>query len=244
MANQTNLTGEVTIAAQGIYSESSAQLHDLGALVHSNDGRAFRYAKVGASALVAGKLYQGAAEDTSNQQSLTVAVNSIGDTAVTTTTTVTLAADLLAQGFLTVISATLGAGFQYKIKGNTAATTAVTTFTLADPIVVATTGTVIVDVRKNPYDQVVITPAGSATASPVGAAVYNITNAYFGWLQTHGPATLLCSTAVTIGNNVMPLYATAAGAVSAAVDGVKSSIGYALQGIATTDYGQIFLTID
>ena len=49
---------------------------------------------------------------------------------------------------------------------------------------------------------------------------------------------------VTIGNNVMPLYATAAGAVSASVDGVKSSIGYALQGIATTDYGQIFLTID
>ena len=40
------------------------------------------------------------------------------------------------------------------------------------------------------------------------------------------------------------LYATAAGAVSAAVDGVKSSIGYALQGIATTDYGQVFLTID
>lgn len=244
MTNATQLTGPVAVVAQSLFSESSSQLHGLGELIHSNDGRAYRYAKVGGTSLVAGKLYQGAAEDTTNQQSLTVAVNSIGDTSVVTTTTVTLAADLLAQGFLTVISATAGAGFQYKIKGNTAATTAVTTFTLADPIIVATTGTVIVDVRKNPYDLVVITPAGSATASPVGAAVYNVTNAYFGWLQTHGPATLLCSTAVTIGNNVMPLYATAAGAVSASVDGVKSSIGYALQGIATTDYGQIFLTID
>lgn len=241
---RSQLTGAVVAAAQGIFSESSSQLHDIGALVYTNDGRGFRYTKVGATSLVAGKLYQGAAEDATNQEAITVAVNSIGDTAVVSTSTVTLAANLLAGGFMTVVSATLGAGFTYKIKGNTAATTAVTTFTLADPIVVATTGTVIVDVRKNPYDLVVITPAGALTNTAVGVAVYNVTNGYFGWVQTHGPVSVLCSTTITVGDSVIPIGATAAGAVTVATNGVKAPIGYALGAISTTDYGLVFLTID
>jgi hypothetical protein len=244
MTNASQLTGPVAVAAQGIYSESSTALHRLGELIHSNDGRAFRYTKVGVTALAAGKIYEAAAEDTSNQQDLTCAANAVGDLSVVTTTTVTLAANLLAEGFLTVTSASTGAGFTYKITGNTVAAGAVTTFTLADPIVVATTGTVKVDVKKNPYDAVIITPAGTATSAPVGVAVYNVTAAYYGWLQTHGPASILCSTTITVGNNIMPLFATAAGAASAAVDGVKSSIGYALTGIATTEYGLVYLTID
>ena len=243
--SQTQLTGTgPQVVAQGIFSESSVQLHALGELAHSNDGRAYRYTKVGATALVAGKLYQGAAEDTSNQENLTVATNSIGDTSVVTTTTVTLAANLMAGGLLTVTAATLGAGFTYKIKGNTAATGAVTTFTLEDPIVVATTGTVTVDVKKNPYDQVVITPAGSATTCCVGVAVHNVTNAYFGWLQTHGPASVLCSTTITVGDSVIPINATAAGAATVATNGVKAPIGYAMTGIATTEYGLVYFTID
>ncbi len=244
MSNQSQLTGSVQIAAQGIFSESSSQLHNLGALVHSNDGRSFRYTKVGVTALVAGKLYQGPAEDTSNQENLSVAVNSIGDLSVVTTTTVTLAVNLLAEGLLTVTAATTGAGFQYKIKGNTVAAGAVTTFSLSDPIVVATTGSVTIDVKKNPYDQVIVTPAGSATTCAVGAAVHNVTAAYFGWLQTHGAASLLCSTTITVGDSVIPINATAAGAVTVATNGVKAPVGYAMTGIATTEYGAGFLTID
>lgn len=244
MTNATQLTGPVLAAAQGIFSESSAALHQVGAYIETASGRGFRYTKVGATALVAGKLYQAAAEDTTNQQSLTCAVNSIGDTSVVTTTTVTLAVNLLAGGLLTVISASTGAGFGYKIKGNTVAAGVVTTFTLEDPIIVATTGTVIVDVAPNPYNGVVITPAGSATSAAVGASVYNVTALYYGWLQTHGPAPILCSTTITVGNSVTPINATAAGAATVATNGVKAPIGYALTGIATTDYGPIFLTIN
>ncbi len=240
----TQLSGPTTTYAQGIFSESSTQLHVIGEKASTNDGRIFRYAKVGATALVAGKLYQGPAEDTSNQENLSVAVNAAGDTSVVTTTTVTLAKDLIAGGLLTVTAATTGAGFTYKIKGNSAATAAVTTFTLEDPIVVATTGSVTIDVKKNPYDQVIITPAGSATTNAVGVAVFNITAAYFGWLQTHGPASVLCSTTITVGDSVIPINATAAGAVTVATNGVKAPIGYAMTGIATTEYGQVFLTID
>jgi hypothetical protein len=132
----------------------------------------------------------------------------------------------------------------YRIKSHPAATAAVVTITLDDPIAVATTGTVKIDMHPNPYDGVIITPAGSATSCPVGVATHVITNAYYGWLATHGPAPVLSSTAMTVGNNVMPLFATAAGAGTAAIDGVKSSIGYALTGIATTDVGIVYLTID
>lgn len=244
MANSTQLTGDNVVVAQGVFSESSTQLHPVGSSVMTNDGRTYRYTKVGVTALVAGKLYQGPAEDTSNQENLSVAVNSAGDLSVVTTTTVTLAVNLMAGGLLTVTAATTGAGFTYKILGNTVAAGAVTTFTLGDPIVVATTGAVTVDVKKNPYDQVIITPAGSATTNCVGVAVYNVSAASFGWLQTHGPASVLCSTTITVGDSIIPINATAAGAATVATNGVKAPIGYAMTGIATTEYGLAFFTID
>lgn len=241
MASQ--LTGDVVVAAQGIYSESSTALHPVGVGIATNDGRRFRYVKAGATALVAGKLQQASAEDTTNHQNLTAAVNSVGDTTVTTTTTVTLTKDFLAGGFLTIESATTGAGFTYKIKGNTAATAAVTTITLEDPIVVATTGTVNIDVSKNPYDGVVVAPT-TATSIAVGFGVYNITAAYFGWICTYGPTTALAQGTVVVGDDLVPAETTNAGSVVSRADASLSmTVGHAITGIASTDYGLVFANI-
>src|SRR3990167_334694 len=222
---QTTFSGTPQIIGQDVFKTSATQLHDLGAYAETQDGRGFRYCEVGATATVAGRIYEAAAEDTTNFQNLTAAVNSVGDTTVTTTTTVTLTANQLAGGYLVIVSATLGSGRIYRIKSHPAATAAVVTITLDDPIAVATTGTVKIDMHPNPYNGVVVTPAGSATSCPVGVATHVITANQYGWLATHGPAPVLSSTAITVGNNVMPLFATAAGAGSAAVDGIKSSIG-------------------
>lgn len=243
MNSQLTGTGPVSVA-QAIHSESSTQLHNLGELVHSNDGRMFRYAKVGGTALAAGKLYQSRAEDTSNFQDLTCAVNSVGDTSITTTSTVTLTVNQLAGGFLTVASATTGAGFTYRIKSHAAATGAVVTFNLEDPIVVATTGTVKVDAHPNPYDAVIIAPT-TASSGNAGFAVYNVTAAYFGWLCTHGPTAALAQGTIVVGDNVCPAESTNAGAVGPKADATLSQVvGTALTGIASTDYGVIFAQID
>ncbi len=242
----TQLTGTgPQVVAQALYVDSADRLHNLGELVHSNDGRMFRYCKVGSStALVAGSLYQAPAEDTTNQQNLVAAVNSIGDVNVVTTSTVTLAKDLLAGGFLSVESATLGAGFTYKIKGNTVASAAVVTFELEDPIVVATTGTVNIDVSKNPYDSVVIAPT-TETSAPVGWAMANVTLSQFGWLCTHGPVTALAQGTVTVGDDVVVAGASNAGAVAPASSSTLSgTVGYALTGVASTDFGLVYATID
>jgi len=240
----SQLTGAVVVAAQGIHSESSTQLHGIGEMVHSNDGRKFRYCKVGGTSLAAGKLYQSRAEDTTNFQNLTCAVSSAAATSITTTTTVTLTANQLAGGFLTVTAATTGAGFTYKIKSHAAASGAVVTFNLEDPVVVATTGTVTVDAHPNPYDAVIIAPT-TATSGNAGFAVYNVTNAYFGWLCTHGPTSALAQGTIVVGDNVCPAESTNAGAIGPKADATLSQVvGTALTGIASTEYGVIFASID
>lgn len=239
----TLLTGTgPQLVAQKLHSESSVQLHDLGAAVHTNDGRILRYCQAGATALVMGKLQQASAEDTSNMQALTITNAAAGDTSITTTTTVTLAKDLLAGGLLTVESATTGAGQLLKIKGNTAATAAAVTFTLEDPVVVATTGTALIDVVPNQMKSVVVNPT-TATSNPVGVAVFNVTAAYFGWLGVAGPFSVLMN-----GTGVVGTAQDASNAVAGAVEphpeaGVQAPVGTLITGVADTDYGMIKLDL-
>ena len=241
MASQ--LTGPVIVAAQGIYSDSSLQLHGLGERVESNDGRAFRYCKVGVTALVPGKLYQSPAEDTTNFQQLTVTAPSAAATSVVTTTTVTLSANDLAEGFMCIVSATTNAGQVFKIKSHAAAAAAVATFNLEDPVMYAPTGTVVIDCHPNPYKNVIVAPT-TESSSPVGAALYKVTAAQYGWLQVFGPCPLVAVGAITVGDEVITAGATTTGGVSVAGSAtISSPVGYALTGIADTAYGLVFLQI-
>ena len=244
MSNQSQLTGPVVIAAQGIREESSSALHSIGAYVETNDGRGFRYAKVGAVATVAGKVYQGPAEDTTNQNpsgGLSVAAAAIGATEVVTTSTVTLAADLLAGGFLAVV-VTPGAGYTYRIQGNTVASAAVVTFTLDDPLEVALTTSSKVIVAQNPYNGVLIEP-GTPTAKIVGVAPTIITAAYFGWLQTRGPASVLFTGTGAAGKVVGSLTGGTSGSMAPAI--AATNIGGEHMGTGITgEYALVYLNID
>lgn len=240
---RTQLTGALTVAAQGVFSESSTALHNIGEFIHSNDGRGFRYCHVGGTALVGGKLYQASAEDTTNHQAVTVATNSIGDTTVTTTDSITISVNEFANGFMSIQEATTGAGFTYKIKSNTAASGAVATFVLDDPISVATTGTTKIDVNINPYKDIIIGPQ-TETSSAVGFAVHNVTEAYYGWLCVMGPTTALAQGTVTVGDDIVAAGSTADGTVApASASTLSARLGYAVTGIATTEYGLVYAQI-
>jgi len=244
MSNQSALIGTPAVTvAQGIYSESETALHNIGTLVHTSDGRAFRYCKVGATALVPGKLYQAPAEDTTNYQGLTVTTPTAGDTSIVTTSTPTLAVNVLAGGFLTIVSATTNAGQIMRIAGNTVAAAAVTTITLDDPVPYTPTGTVVIDCHPNPYNGVIVAPT-TETSSAVGAALYKVTALYHGWLQVTGPTSLLAVGTITVGDDVVVAGATAAGGVSvASASTLSGTVGYALTGIADTAYGLVHLCI-
>lgn len=242
----STIKANLLVSPQDIFTSSSTQGTDLGALATSGDGRYFRYFLNGGVTTVIGKVYQGPAEDATNQSpagGLSVAAAALGATSVTTTTTVTLAANLLAGGFLSVaIGPNVGAN--YKIRGNTAATTAVTTFTLEDPIygTAWTTSTKIV-VHKNPYDSCVVAPT-TLTAAPVGVSQFAVTNAQYGWLQTHGPAScLVTGTLATAGLAVGVLVGGTAGSLAPCIAGTPV-LGYTMGISATTEYDAVFLQID
>lgn len=240
----TQITGPVQIAGQAIHSSSSTAVHRVGEYVMTNDGRGFRYSKNGAVAMAVGRIYQAKAEDTSNEQEVTITNAAIGDTTIVSTDTVTLAADLLAGGYLLVSEGTLGTGQVYLLKGNTAASAAVVTFNLEEPVRVATTGTCKVDVKVNPYMSVVVAPT-TQTSAVVGAAVHAVAVTEFGWLQTHGVCGILAQGTVVVGDGLVPANTTTAGTVVSRADAsLEASVGYALHGAASTDFALSFLTID
>lgn len=240
----SQLSGGTQIAGQQLFSASSVPQHVLGELVHTADGRMFRYCKVGASAdLVPGRVYSASAEDTSNLQDLTCAVSSAGATTITTTSTVTLTENQCAGGLLVITEGSTGAGQTLRIKSHPAATAAVVTFTLEDPVVTATTGTVKIDVTPNVYSGVIISPITAKTSSDVGVAVYPVPAGQYGWLQTHGPCGVRAQGTVTVGTQLVSTLVTTAGTV-VPLTGVQMWLGHAITGIASTECGMVNLQID
>lgn len=242
-SQSSTLTGPVIAVGADLLSDSSTQFHALGAYVETADGRGFRYAKAGGTSLVAGKLQQSAAQDTTNQNpsgGLAVAAAAIGATTVTLTGSLTLAANLLAGGYMSV-AVTPGIGYTYRVLGNTAVAGAANcSVTLADPIQIALTTSSKVTFSKHPYDSVIVNPT-TATGAPVGVANSIITNAQFGWLQTRGMCSVLTDSGTTVGLGVAP-SAAVAGAVKTAAT-TLNTIGYAVQTLVTTEYDLVFLTI-
>lgn len=237
----TLLTSDPQVVAQPLFSSSSVQLHNLGERVTSPDGRSFRYAKCGGTALVPGKLYQAPAQVT-NHQDLTPAAAAIGDTSVTVTLGATAAtANQYAGGYL-VITVTPGQGYSYLISSHPAADSAATlVLTLADPIQVALTTSSRCDLVSNPYRAVIINPT-TASSCVAGAAVYPVAASEFGWLQVGGVAPLLIDDqTVTVGTNIAASN-QAAGAVEPAT-GVQQIIGRAVTGGATTEYVAVELLL-
>lgn len=239
----TQLTGTgPQVVAQGLFEESSKALHNLGELVHSNDGRAFRYAKAGGTALAAGKLQQSSAQDTGDHN-LAIAAAAANATQIVTTSTVTVTANQYAQGFA-LIADDAGEGYYYKIKSHLAATSAVVTLELADKIQVALTTSTTVDLVKNPYDAVIINPT-TISSSPAGVAVKALTASYFGWLQVSGPCSVLADGALTVGTDVVASD-NVAGAVEVTADGtpeILSVVGTAMIAATDTEYGLVNLKL-
>jgi hypothetical protein len=240
----TQLTGPVQIAGQGIYESKATATNVVGEYVVTNDGRGYRYCLNGAVLGVVGKIYQAAAEDTTNQQEITITNAAVGDLTIVSTDSVTLAVDLLAGGFLLVSEGTLGVGQLYKLKGNTAAAGAVVTFNLDEPVRVATTGTCKVDVKANPYSKLVVAPT-TQTSAVLGAMQYALVASEYGWIQTHGICGILAQGTVVVGDGLVPANTTTTGTVVSRADAsLEASVGYALHGAASTDFALAFLTID
>lgn len=238
----TVLTGPVQVAAQTLHSSSADKYHMLGEVVFTNDGRAFKYAKAGGTALVAGNIYQSSAEDT-GLQNLTAVAAAVNDLVIASTTTVTVTANEYAEGFA-MVSVTPGVGRAYKVKGHIAYTAAAPTFNTFDPVAVALTTTSRLDLVRNPYSAVIVSPT-TITSAIAGAAVHPVVASEFGWLQVSGVANLEAQNALTVG---LPVVASNddAGCVETITDGAHEllqRVGTALTGVADGEFGAVFVDL-
>lgn len=243
------LGGLPTIFGIDPYTTETSSSHQLGTIGVTPDGRRFRYFLNGAVALVAGKVIQGPAEDATNQSpagGLAVGAAAIGTNQVTLTGSLTLAANLLAGGYMNVVAGTGGTlGQSYKVKSNTAVAGAAGCVVTLEHNIVGTAFTTSTKVtfHKSPYDSCVIAPA-TLTAAPVGVPQINVPIANYAWAQTGGPASaFITGTFATAGLAVGVLVGGTIGSLAPAIAGTNV-LGYTMGIGATGEYDAVFLTID
>lgn len=240
---KTSLGSVPLVQGQDVLTSSSTQQMPIGAYAETNDGRGYRYSLVGAVATVAGKVYQGKALDATNDQPSgghATAAAAVGDLEITTTDTLTATVNEFAGGFLSVV-VTPGQGYTYRIKGNTAASAAVCTFYLDDPVQVALTTSSNIIVVQNTYRGIIIEP-GTPTAAIAGVPNSIITAAEYGWVQTKGPCAVLFTGTGAAGKAVGSLSGGTSGSAAPAI-AATNILGYHMATGITGEYAMIHLTI-
>lgn len=238
-------TTEAQSIPAGIRSNSATALTDIGAKAVTTDGRSFRYVKCGATAIVAGKVYDGPAIVANHTNATVAAAAAAGATSFTATLGATAAtANQYAWG-VAVVNDVDGEGFTYSIDNHAAVASAgviTANLTADESIVTALTTSSQVTFVANQYNGVII-HATTETGVPVGVGHTQITAAQYGWIQTRGPVAILCNATTALGQSVAASDTTNAGGAEIG-DGILPVIGYQLAAGVATEYNPVFLTID
>lgn len=224
-------------------ADASAQL---GQEFQVADGRAFRYAKVGASNVSKGKLQVGPAPKTNHHNRAVASAVAIDGTSVTLGLGATAAvADEYAEGYLAVNDVD-GEGQVYKIGAHPAASSSANlALTLKDPVKTALTTSSEASLVHNTYNGIV--EAASATRNPAGVPLVSVSAGDYCWVQIRGIAALLAGAAIDLGATVVS-DGSVAGAVAAASDTAATEVdqikvGRAVVAGVDTEYRPVYLTI-
>tara|TARA_R110000751_G_scaffold302599_1_gene416733 strand:- start:42 stop:785 length:744 start_codon:yes stop_codon:yes gene_type:complete len=172
--------------------ETSDQKHQLGSRMQFPDGREFRYAHNGGSAIAEGLLVAAEAlvAHHGSDGDLAVATTAAGSQTISVTVEGTAAAkDLYKEGYLWFNAAATSVHEFYKIKKHDAfGSSGAATVTLDEQDGLhqaVTNGTDTVGMMKSPYKDAIVATAAVAER-PIGLTVNNFTAAYYGWIQTKG----------------------------------------------------------
>lgn len=197
--------GPTMISSVNFYSFESNPTTALGSLAYTQDGRKFRYALAGATALVQGTLQQSQTEQTNFKDMSVQAAVAVGATTVpvtlgsTATTQGATTSGNLVGGLLVVSAGTSMIG-QYSriLSHDTASASTTCNFVLEDPIAVALTTSGLVTCYPHMY-RLVVQHLGSATNTGLstGVPVYPVAANKYGWLQTGGLGACLSDATVT-----------------------------------------------
>ena len=223
------------------YAESSTQLFPLGSrLLYGNT--VYRYGKMGAAAVTAGKCVTHAASIAHHFDLTPTAGVAAGETAISVETAGTdITLNQYANGYLYVNDAA-GEGQMLRIKSNPAhdhSADPSIVITSYDDLATAITTSSRITLIPDP-NSALIGQAATTTGATMGVTIVDMTAAYYGWFAVSGPATVLTSGTLVVGNHAVPLGAV--GAVGPAAGDVIQVIGVVMIVNVTTDYSLINLT--
>lgn len=221
----------------------------VGKLAFGTQGQMYRYALAGGSSLVVGNLLQAAAEDTTfeNMAVTASAIATAGalQTVNVTNGTTTVSANQFDGGSISVYTTPDG-GKEYAILGHTTGGSgAALVVTVDRPLGTAWTTSTKINMKRSPWSGVIQAPATTQTDMPVGVALFAITNAQYGWVQTHGLCAVLSDgSTFAVGSDVGTPSGTAGAVTVFAAGTTHTSVGIARQAAASGHWISVFLRID
>ena len=223
------------------YAESSTQLFPLGSrLFYGNT--VYRYGKMGSGAVTAGKCVTHAASIAHHFDLTPTAGVAAGETAISVETAGTdITLNQYAGGYLYINDAA-GEGQMLRIESNPAhdhSADPSIIITCYDDLATAITTSSRVTLIADP-SSALIGQAATTTGATMGVTVVDIAATHYGWFAVSGPATVLTSGTLVVGNHAVPLGAV--GAVGPAAGDVIQVIGVVMIVNVTTDYSLINLT--
>lgn len=247
--------GEASVpGTQGLYEESSSQKMALGFRVSLTDGRAYRYSYfVTATGQALLSAPDTSVNDCAESDNIIVAPASAQTTTDGTATykyveitKASVSANVYAGGYFITTDDT-GEGYMYRIESNTATgdpASGKIRLTLKDPIVTTLDATTDFAIVGHTYANL---HGSTAATDPVvsGVSLLSMTVDYYGFVQTWGPAVVLCDASGG---------AIAQGDIAALSDGVTGAFqlqdAYTEQLIGTvlfapddTGYGGVYLRL-
>lgn len=246
-----HLTGSGIITDVDLYTSSTTPVlgRRVGDLVWGANGKAFRYALNGASALVKGNLLQASAQDTTYENMAVGTAGAVGDTYIQVTNgTATITSAQFIGGTINVYTAgTVAIGDEYTIRKitGTLTTGGALKVYLDRPLRYAYTTSAKVNMKRSPWSGVIQAPATTQTEMAVGVAIYEIPAAEYGWVQTHGVCSVLSDgSTFAVGSDVGTPSGTAGCVTVYAAGTTHQRVGVVRQAAASAHCITAFLQID
>lgn len=237
------------LTAQDLYTSVAIAKGPVGELLPGSKGRLYRYVLAGASDLVAGNLLQESVEDTQFENMAVGVAGVLGDQFISVTngtTTVTSAA--FQGGTITIYTAgTSLIGEEYEIKKVTGTLTSggAMQVYLDRPLRAAITTAATVNMKRSPWSGVIQQPATTQTGMTVGVAIFPIKAGQYGWVLSHGEATVLSDgSTFAVSSEIGNKSGTAGAATVYAVGTTRQKVGVVRQAAASGKGITAFIQID
>lgn len=238
----------------------------VGQKFDTSDGRELALVSNGTTALVAGVLVQSEAEVTAHQKLAMTVPTAYPATAGAYQILVTNGSTVLNvnkfQGGYVIVASGTGIGQMFKIASHQPAANGATfVVTLEDPIQTTLDATSKITLVQNPYANVIISPATTATGGPVGVTLYNIAAStaptynnttgaltaagvsQYGLIVTHGPVSCLIDSTVTHVGYPLGVSKTTAGTLGVATLTTVPQVAVSAQTLTSANNGLVYLML-